>query len=152
MVGRTLPRDWKVDPVNPPPRQKLSEGTAEHWSESSHNGPGYLKKAKKERSSAARNINDAKSSRRVCDANLVLNKSEMAMLIREIKPPPDTPWRVRPTMSLLMLLETAHMIELAKYRATVISRIGFRPHMSDYFAHIGMTAVVAMKYEAPIQE
>jgi len=51
-----------------------------------------------------------------------------------------------------MLLETAHMMELAKYRATAISRIGFRPHMSESFAHIGTTAVVAMTYEAPIHE
>ena len=74
------------------------------------------------------------------------------MLISEVKPPPDTPWRLRLTMSMPMLLETAHMMELAKYRATAISRIGFRPHMSESFAHMGTTAVVAMTYEAPIQE
>lgn len=76
----------------------------------------------------------------------------MTMLIREVKPPPDMPWRVRLTMSMLMVLETAQMMELAKYRATAVSRIGFRPHMSESFAHIGTTAVVAMTYEAPIQE
>lgn len=55
-------------------------------------------------------------------------------------------------MSMPMLLETAHKMELAKYRATAISKIGFRPHMSESFAHIETTAVVAMTYEAPIQE
>lgn len=74
------------------------------------------------------------------------------MLIREAIPPPDTPWRVRLTMSMPMLLETAHMMELAKYRATTVNRIGFRPHMSESLAHIGTTAVEAMTYEAPIQE
>ena len=54
------------------------------------------------------------------------------------------PWSVRLAMSIPMLLETAHMMELAKYRATAISRIGFRPHMSESFAQIGTTAVVAM--------
>lgn len=82
----------------------------------------------------------------------MLNMSETTILIRELKPPPDTPWRERLTMSMPMLLDTAHMMELAKYSATAISRIGFRPHMSESFAQIGTTAVVAMTYEAPIQE
>ena len=69
-----------------------------------------------------------------------------------VKPPPDTPWRVRPTISMPMLLETAHTMELAKYKPTAMSRIGFRPHMSENFAQMGTTAVVAMTYEAPIQE
>jgi len=55
-------------------------------------------------------------------------------------------------MSMPMLLDAAHMMELAKYRATVISRIGFRPQISESFAHMETTAVEAMIYEAPIQE
>ena len=74
------------------------------------------------------------------------------MWIKEVNPPPDTPWRVRLTMSMPILLETAQTMELAKYRATAVSRINFRPHMSESFAQIGTTAVVAITYEAPIQE
>jgi len=51
-----------------------------------------------------------------------------------------------------MLVESAHKMELAKYKATAISRSGFRPHISESFAHTETTAVVAMTYEAPIQE
>lgn len=51
-----------------------------------------------------------------------------------------------------MLFDVAQMMELAKYRATAIRRMGLRPHMSESFAQIGTTAVVAMTYEAPIQE
>ena len=82
----------------------------------------------------------------------MLNKSETTMLIRGSKPPPDMPWRVRLAMSIPMLVETAHIMELTKYIATTVSRISFLPHMSESFAQMGMTAVVAMTYEAPIQE
>ena len=55
-------------------------------------------------------------------------------------------------MSIAILLERAHMMELPKYRATPIKRIGFLPHMSESFAQIGLQALLAMTYEAPIQE
>ena len=74
------------------------------------------------------------------------------MWIKEVKPPPEIPCRVRLTMSMPILLETAQIMELAKYRATAINRISFRPQMSESFAQIGTTAVVAITYEAPIQE
>lgn len=49
-----------------------------------------------------------------------------------------------------MLVETAHKMELTKYKATATSSSGFRPQISDSFAHIGTTGVLAMTYEAPI--
>jgi hypothetical protein len=84
--------------------------------------------------------------------NLILNKSEMTMLIRVMNPPALTPCNARPVMSIAMVVETAHTIELAKYRPTLISRIGFLPQMSESFAQIGLQADVAMTYAAPIQE
>lgn len=51
-----------------------------------------------------------------------------------------------------MLVERAQIMELAKNRATAISKIGLRPHISENFVQTGPTAVVAMTYAAPIQE
>jgi hypothetical protein len=78
--------------------------------------------------------------------------SEMTTLMREPTPPPDTPCKARATISMPMLVERAQIMELAKNRATVISKIGLRPHISENFVQTGPTAVVAMTYAAPIQE
>jgi hypothetical protein len=51
---------------------------------------------------------------------------------------------------MLILLETAQTIELAKYIATDVRRIGFRPQMSENLAHTGAAAVFARRYEPPI--
>jgi hypothetical protein len=82
----------------------------------------------------------------------MLNRSETTMLMMVMNPPADTPWRERPTMSMAMLLDKAHTMELPKYRATPSRRIGFLPHMSESLAHTGLQALVAMTYEAPIHE
>jgi hypothetical protein len=55
-------------------------------------------------------------------------------------------------MSISMLLEAAQTMELAKYKTTAVSRMGFRPQISESLAHTGTVAVVAMTYEPPIQE
>jgi len=78
--------------------------------------------------------------------------SEMTTLMSEPTPPPDTPCKARATISMPMLVERAQIMELAKYKATAIKRIGFRPHISENLVQTGPTAVVAMTYAAPIQE
>ena len=51
---------------------------------------------------------------------------------------------------MLILLETAQTIELAKYIATDVRRIGFRPQMLESLAYTGAAAVLANRYEPPI--
>jgi hypothetical protein len=43
------------------------------------------------------------------------------------------------------------MIEVAKKRAVEISKMGFLPHISDNFTHIGAAAAFASRYAPPIQ-
>ena len=78
------------------------------------------------------------------NADLMLNKSEMTMLMRVMKPPALTPCSARPVISIAMLVESAQMTELAEYRATPINKIGFLPQISEIFAQMGPQALVAM--------
>ncbi len=80
----------------------------------------------------------------------MLYKSEMVMITRGISPPLAVPCRVRPTMSIFILVDRAHRIELAKKKATAVRSISFLPQMSDNFAQTGEAAVFASKYAPPI--
>lgn len=54
-------------------------------------------------------------------------------------------------MSIFMLLETAQMIDVTKYVPTAATRIGFRPQMSDNFAHTIAAAAFAKRYAPPLR-
>lgn len=81
----------------------------------------------------------------------MLNKSEMVMLTSWIRPPPAAPCSARPTMSIVMLTDRAHMMELPQNSATAARRMGLRPQISDSLAHIGAAAALASRYAPPIQ-
>ncbi len=51
-----------------------------------------------------------------------------------------------------MLRERAQTIELIKYKATTVMRIGFRPQISDSLAQIGAAVALARRYAPPIHE
>jgi len=66
-------------------------------------------------------------------------------------PPPAVPWKARPMMSIFMLLEAAQMIDVTKYVPTAAIGIGFRPQMSDNFAHAVAAAAFAKRYAPPLR-
>jgi len=65
-------------------------------------------------------------------------------------PPPATPCRARPTISIVISNALAHMIELPKNNATATRWIGLRPQMSDRLAQIFAAPAFASKYAPPI--
>ena len=75
----------------------------------------------------------------------MLNRSEMVMKTRGMRPPLAEPCSVRPTISIFILVDRAHKIELAKKKAVALSIIGFLPQISDNFAQIGAVTVFANK-------
>lgn len=81
----------------------------------------------------------------------MLYKSEMVMITRGISPPLADPCSVRPTMSIFILDDRAHRIELTKKNAAAARSISFLPQISDNFTQIGDAAVFANKYAPPIQ-
>jgi len=46
-------------------------------------------------------------------------------------------------INIFMLVDIAHIMLLAKYIATAVSKIGFRPQMSDNLTHTGAAAPLA---------
>ena len=56
------------------------------------------------------------------------------------------------TMSISILCERAQTIELRKYNATAVKRIGFRPQMSESLTQIGAAVAFARRYAPPIHE
>ena len=73
------------------------------------------------------------------------------MLTNNIKPPPAVPCNALPATNIFIFVDIAHRIDVAKYIPTAISRIGFRPHMSESFAQMGAEAPLARRYAPPIQ-
>jgi hypothetical protein len=66
--------------------------------------------------------------------SLILNKSEIVMMVTWISAPPPTPWSARPAIRTDMLGAVAHMMELTKNHATDTNRMSFLPQMSDNLA------------------
>ena len=53
-------------------------------------------------------------------------------------------------ISILILIDSAQIVELQKNNATAASKIGLRPQISDSLAHIGPAAEFARRYAPPI--
>jgi hypothetical protein len=83
--------------------------------------------------------------------NLMLNKSEMVIMINGIKPPHATPWNVLPMIRTFILPALAQKTEEAKNNASAARKIGLRPNISESLAQIGPEAALERRYAPPIQ-
>ena len=75
----------------------------------------------------------------------------MHMLAKMIRPPPPIPCITLPASSILMLILKAAMSDPKKNIAFASKMIGFRPHISLNFPHVGVAPAAANKYAEPIQ-
>ena len=80
----------------------------------------------------------------------MLNKSEMQILTKTIKPPPPIPWMPLAAISILILTLTAHNRLPIKNIPAATKSMGLRPQMSLIFPHDGVLAALARRYAEPI--
>ena len=74
------------------------------------------------------------------------------MFTNWIKPPAAVPCIARAAINIRMLTLVAAMTEPAANITTAPSRAGFRPQISESFAHIGAAAASASRNAPPIQK
>jgi hypothetical protein len=75
----------------------------------------------------------------------------MQMFARTSKPPLPTPWMDRPVINMPMLIDKPAINDPVKKTKFATSRMGLRPNMSEILPQTGVDAVVASRYEEPIQ-